>query len=97
MIYPDDCTMLMLVAHLAGDSFTVGADGELSLTVRSEGTVMRAPAGSLDELLEVRKWIELRADGETVATDAGRYWVTKWLTERCGKGVLRTRVRRVVI
>lgn len=86
--FPTDDIMLALVAHLAGDTFAV-ADGVLTLTVRSEGREVVAPQGALDEL-EGRKWVRVRADGETVATDAGKYWAKRWLVKRLGKGRLKS-------
>ncbi len=77
--------MLMLLAHMAGDKFTV-VGGELHLTA-GDGTVP-APAGALDEL-EERKWIEVRADGETVATGNGKYWAERWLKVKVGPVVLK--------
>jgi hypothetical protein len=85
-----DATMLMLVAHVAGDEFTV-VDGELHLTIKSEGRTMIAPPGSLDDL-ESRRWV--RTDGEgTRITFKGRRAVEQWLSARLGPGRIVERLR----
>lgn len=85
--YPADPTMLMCVAHAAGDTFVV-KDGELHVTVQSEARTIAAPVGALDEL-EGRGWVEVMQSGETVLTERGVYWTQRWLAARLGKGVLR--------
>ncbi len=84
--FPPDPTMLVLIAHAAGDTFTV-RDGHLHLTVQSEDRTIPAPAGALDDL-EARGWVEVQTDGTTVLTERGRYWVSRWLVKRLGKGRL---------
>lgn len=84
--YPADAVMLMLVAHAAGDRFTV-AGGELHVTVGGEGRTMPAPPGALDDL-ESLGWVEVRPDGATALTERGEYWVQRWLVQRLGKGRL---------
>lgn len=87
--WPADGTMLALLAHEAGDTFTV-AEGELRLTVKSDGATMPATEAALDEL-ERRGWVEVLPVDGTAITETGRYWLCKWLTARLGKG----RIRRV--
>lgn len=81
--------MLALLAHEAGDTFTV-ANGDLCLTVKSDNTVMPATVAALDEL-EDRGWIEVLPATGTAITPTGRYWLNKWLVTRLGKG----RIKRV--
>ena len=88
--FPSDQVMLMLVAHAAGDTFTV-RDGELSITVQSEERTLRAPLTALDDL-EGRGWVCVLPDGRTELTDRGRYWCSRWLLARLGKGRLVSRV-----
>lgn len=84
--FPPDPVMLMLVAHAAGDTFTV-RDGELHITVRSESRTMTAPKSALDDL-EERRWVRATEGGRTELTESGRYWVRRWLEKRLGKGRL---------
>lgn len=79
MTYPDDGTMLALLGHALGDTFALGADGELILSfVGTTGGQMPAPVEALDAL-EARGWIAVRPDGTTAETESGRYWLCKWL------------------
>ncbi len=84
--YPADGTMLVLLAHEAGDRLTV-KDGALHLTVQSEDRTIPAPTAALDDL-EDRGWLRVLPDGRTEITDRGKYWLTRWLTKRLGKGRL---------
>jgi hypothetical protein len=87
--YPDDGTMLVLLGHALGDTFAVGADGELILSfVGTNGGEMSAPVEALDTL-EGRGWIRVRPDGTTAETEAGRYWLCKWLKSIKREGVIR--------
>lgn len=92
MVWPDDKVMLMLVAHAAGDTFTVRG-GDLHVTVQSEDRTMPAPPEALDDL-ERRGWVVVEPDGRTVLTEQGIYAARRWLEQRLGKGALR-RIRRV--
>lgn len=79
MTFPEDGTMLALLGHALGDTFAVGADGELILSfVGTNGNSVPAPVEALDEL-ERRGWIAVRPDGTTVETERGRYWLCRWL------------------
>lgn len=82
MTFPEDGTMLALLGHALGDTFALGADGELILSfVATNGKSVPAPVEALDEL-EGRGWIRVRPDGATEETEAGRYWLKKWLASR---------------
>jgi Mn-dependent DtxR family transcriptional regulator len=85
--FPQDTTMLALVAHAAGDSFAVAPDGELALTVRSEERLLPFDPEALDAL-ESRGWVEVTVAGRTVITEKGRYAARRWLEQRLGKGRL---------
>lgn len=77
--YPDDGTMLALLGHALGDTFSVGANGELILSfVGTTGGKVPAPVEALDSL-EGRGWIRVRPDGTTAETRQGRYWLCRWL------------------
>jgi hypothetical protein len=94
--YPDDGTMLALLGHALGDTFAVGANGELILSfVGTTGGEMPAPVEALDAL-ESRGWIRVRLDGTTAETEAGRYWLRKWLAFRKEDRVIR-RLRPLAI
>lgn len=86
MNWPADGTMLVLIAHEAGDRLTV-RDGALHLTVQSEDRTVPAPTAALDDL-EGRGWLAVAADGRTEITERGRYWLTRWLRGRLGNGRL---------
>lgn len=89
MTYPDDGTMLALLGHALGDTFTVGTNGELILSFAgTNGGEMSAPVEALDDL-EGRGWIAVRPDGTTAETEAGRYWLKKWLKWIKREGVIR--------
>lgn len=79
--------MLALLAHEAGDTFTV-VGGELFLTVVSDQTRIPAPDHALDEL-ESRGWVAVLPFEGTEITPTGRYWLKKWLTSRLGNGRIR--------
>lgn len=73
--YPEDGTMHVLLGH----ALDVGADGNLVLSfVATSGKSMPTPVEVLD-VLEGRGWLRVRPDGTTAETQAGRYWLTKWL------------------
>jgi hypothetical protein len=87
--YPEAGTMLALLGHALGDTFALGADGELILSfVGTNGNSVPAPVAALDEL-EGRGWIRVRPDGATAETRAGRYWLCKWLKRIKREDVIR--------
>lgn len=89
MTYPDDGTMLALLGHALGDTFAVGAGGELILSfVGTNGGSVPAPVEALDDL-EARGWIAVRPDGTTAETERGRYWLRRWLAARKANDVVR--------
>jgi hypothetical protein len=87
--YPEAGTMLALLGHALGDTFALGADGELILSfVATNGGKVPAPVEALDEL-EGRGWIVVRPDGTTAETASGRYWLCKWLKRIKREDVIR--------
>lgn len=93
MEWPEDGAMLALLAISLGERFEVTAEGWLAVTMPirdADGRVARGvvpcPEDRLDTL-EARGWIRIVEAGAEV-TEAGRYWLDRWMRLRYEKGRL---------
>lgn len=82
--------MSLCLALEVGEKLDVSPDGVLrvSIPTRPEPVAIPSLADALNSL-EVRGWVTVGADGETVeVTEQGRYAVKRWLTKAMGPGKL---------
>jgi len=83
MTFPHHAAMLTLIAIAFDDKITVD-DGQIVLEINGSGLLPDHGTAKVVlndaelEALESRGWIEHRDNGETVATEQGRYAVKRW-------------------
>jgi hypothetical protein len=76
---------LLLLAIDLGDQLDV-CDGQLALTCEGvEGPQVIPSLPEALDALESRGWVEITEAGP-VSTERGRYWMSRWMTRRLGRG-----------
>lgn len=93
MNYPDDETMVLLMAFDQKAEFIVTNGLMLIKTVTAE-TLFVAEGYQIDEL-EKRGWIELTAENKVGITDAGVYWLVRWMKRKGRAEVKKITVKQV--
>jgi hypothetical protein len=76
---------LLLLAIDLGDQLDV-QDGQLALTCDGvEGPQVIPSLPEALDALEIRGWVEI-TEGGPVSTERGRYWLSRWMGKRLGRG-----------
>ncbi len=81
MNYPDNQTMLTLMAIDQIEGFILWPDGRMSIRFCGMETIVTGD--QIDEL-ESRGWIDLGEDRVSITRD-GKYWAERWAKKNHGK------------